>query len=176
MAAGVDWKSLTIPACLPITTDYFPDKRSLHNDYVLSDYTLLPDDVNLDYANNRAVYRKPLSTEEVFTEIVSQRLAQGFQLINIEDKTNGSPCQSQALNLSVDFNRSINSVLNMKNLQSDVISKEYILSIGRIFHKITLNGSVITVTGYRPRSLFYYICKILYIIEILLFNLLIKMH
>ena len=29
--------------------------------------------------------------------------------------------------------------------------KEYLLSIGRIFHKITLNDSIITVTRYRPR-------------------------
>lgn len=73
---GVDWKSLTIPACLPITTDYFPDKRSLHNDYLVSDYTLLPEGVNDDYAQNRAIYRKPLTTEEVFLELISQRLAQ----------------------------------------------------------------------------------------------------
>lgn len=30
---GVDWKSLTEPACLPITTDYFPLKTKLANDY-----------------------------------------------------------------------------------------------------------------------------------------------
>ena len=30
---GVDWKSLTEPACLPITTDYFPTKQKLLNDY-----------------------------------------------------------------------------------------------------------------------------------------------
>lgn len=73
---GVDWKSLTIPACLPITTDYFPDQRSLHNDYVVSDYSLLPDSVNTEYAANRAIYRKPLTTDEVFCELISQRLAQ----------------------------------------------------------------------------------------------------
>lgn len=73
---GVDWKSLTIPACLPITTDFFPDKRSLNNDYVLSIYTLIPDAVNADFMRLRAVQRKPLSTEEVFKELVSQRLAQ----------------------------------------------------------------------------------------------------
>lgn len=73
---GVDWKSLTIPACLPITTDYFPDKRSLQNDYVVSDYNLLPDDVNTDFAQQRAIYKKPLTTAEVFKELVSQRLAQ----------------------------------------------------------------------------------------------------
>lgn len=73
---GVDWKSLTIPACLPITTDYFPDERSLQNDYLVSIYDLLPDDVNADFAQQRAIYKKPLSTVEVFRELVSQRLAQ----------------------------------------------------------------------------------------------------
>lgn len=74
----MDWKSLTIPACLPITTDYFPDKRSLQNDYLVSDYNLLPDDVNADFAQNRAIYKKPLTTMEVFKELVSQRLAQVY--------------------------------------------------------------------------------------------------
>ncbi|KNC32927.1 hypothetical protein FF38_07775 [Lucilia cuprina] len=144
---GVDWKSLTIPACLPITTDYFPDKRSLHNDYVISDYTLLPDDVNLDYANSRAIYRKPLTTEEVCTEIVSQRLAQGFQLIVLEEKSNAPPAQAPCCGGLKQ--QKPTSVLHMKPLTE--VTKEYLLSIGRIFHKITLNGSVITVTGYRPR-------------------------
>ncbi|EDW50059.1 GM14207 [Drosophila sechellia] len=135
---GVDWKSLTIPACLPITTDYFPDKRSLNNDYVISDYTLLPDDVNHDYAQSRAVYRKPLSTEEVCKEIVSQRLAQGFQLIVVDEKPpTAGGCSSGSAVQPVKLSRETN--------------KEYLLSIGRIFHKISLSGSVITVTGYRPR-------------------------
>lgn len=30
---GVDWKSLTEPACLPITTDYFPPRQKLVSDY-----------------------------------------------------------------------------------------------------------------------------------------------
>ena len=45
----MDWKSMTVPASLPITTDYFPDKRSLHNDYLVSEYKLLPDDVNSEW-------------------------------------------------------------------------------------------------------------------------------
>ncbi|XP_017127013.1 GATOR complex protein Iml1 isoform X4 [Drosophila elegans] len=138
ITTGVDWKSLTIPACLPITTDYFPDKRSLNNDYVISDYTLLPDDVNHDYAQSRAVYRKPLSTEEVCKEIVSQRLAQGFQLIVVDEKPpTAIGCSSGS------------AVQPVK--PPCEINKEYLLSIGRIFHKISLTGSVITVTGYRPR-------------------------
>ncbi|XP_007578425.1 DEP domain-containing protein 5 isoform X2 [Poecilia formosa] len=39
---GVDWKSLTTPACLPLTTDYFPDRQTLQNDYTEGCYDLLP--------------------------------------------------------------------------------------------------------------------------------------
>ena len=135
---GVDWKSLTIPACLPITTDYFPDDRSLQIDYVVADYSLLPDDVNADYAQQRAVYRQPLTTRQVFLEIVSQRLAQGFQLII-------RPKDEKAEKTSV-----INSSIIKSNATQDE-TEEYLLSIGRIFHRISLSGSTITVTRYWPR-------------------------
>jgi DEP domain-containing protein 5 len=142
--SGVDWKSLTIPACLPITTDYFPDKRSLNNDYVWSNYTLLPDDVNADFMRHRAVQRKTLTTEEVFKELVSQRLAQGFQLIVLSELQQPSavaPC----CGASTQPKQSIVAPI------APELVKEYLLSIGRIFHKITLTGSEIKVTRYRPR-------------------------
>ncbi|XP_029163772.1 GATOR complex protein DEPDC5 isoform X6 [Nylanderia fulva] len=142
---GVDWKSLTIPACLPITTDYFPDKRSLQNDYVVSDYNLLPDDVNADFAQQRAIYKKPLTTVEVFKELVSQRLAQGFQLIilpsNNKNQSNATGSNSAP---------AISNVIRGRQTESDP-KEEYLLSIGRIFHKISLFDNSITVTRYRPR-------------------------
>ncbi|CRL03427.1 CLUMA_CG016236, isoform B [Clunio marinus] len=143
---GVDWKSLTIPACLPITTDYFPDKRSLNNDYVLSIYQLLPDDVNADFMRHRAVQRKPLSTEEVFKELVSQRLAQGFQLIVLPEPPQ-QPSFAPCCGGSIQTKPSPSVVAPV----SPEHTKEFLLSIGRIFHKITLTGSEIKVTRYRPR-------------------------
>lgn len=140
----MDWKSLTIPACLPITTDYFPDKRSLNNDYVLSIYTLLPDDVNADFMNHRAVPRKPLSTLEVFKELVSQRLAQGFQLIVLPEPQ-PQPTSAPCCGGSIQPKQSVVASVSYECV------KEYLLSIGRIFHKITLSGSEIKVTRYRPR-------------------------
>ena len=145
---GVDWKSLTIPACLPITTDYFPDKRSLNNDYLVSDYTLLPDDVNSDFMRHRAVFRKPLSTVEVFKELVSQRLAQGFQLIVLPNQQlppAQAPCCGGVPRIS---RTSISIMLPPPDKER---TKEYLLSIGRIFHKISLTDSEIKVTRYRPR-------------------------
>ncbi|CAH1232901.1 DEPDC5 [Branchiostoma lanceolatum] len=82
--SGVDWKSLTTPACLPITTDYFPEKHSLEYDYLESNYDLLADfEDSMEMENmeqgNRT--RQTLNTQQVFTELISQRLMQGFQLI-----------------------------------------------------------------------------------------------
>lgn len=67
---------MVFPACLPITTDYFPDEVSLQSFYVFSNYNLLPEDVNADVALQRAVYRPPLNTLEVFYQMVYQRLSQ----------------------------------------------------------------------------------------------------
>uniref|UniRef100_A0A1B6F1V2 DEP domain-containing protein n=1 Tax=Cuerna arida TaxID=1464854 RepID=A0A1B6F1V2_9HEMI len=139
LITGVDWKSLVIPACLPITTDYFPDEVCLKTDYVFSDYNLLPDDVNADYAQQRAIYRKPLSTPEVFRELVSQRLAQGFQII--ED----------GLGVSGGGVGQVGSAVVGPRPADIQPSTEYRLSIGRVFHRITLCGSEIRVTRYRPR-------------------------
>ena len=55
----------------------------MENDYVVSGYSLLPDDVNADFAQQRVNHRKPLSTVEVFKELVSQRLAQARQKLII---------------------------------------------------------------------------------------------
>ncbi len=44
----MDWKSMTMPASLPITTDFFPEKRSLNIDYVFSDYKIEPEAVNAE--------------------------------------------------------------------------------------------------------------------------------
>lgn len=73
---GVDWKSMVYPACLPITTDFFPDNVNLQSFYVFSNYNLLPEDVNAEFSLKRAVYRQPLLTLEVFYQMICQRLSQ----------------------------------------------------------------------------------------------------
>jgi hypothetical protein len=77
----VDWKSITYPACLPTTTDYRPDERTLHTDYVISQYNLTPVELSSDSSRSPVPQRAPLSTREVFLELISQRLAQNFQRI-----------------------------------------------------------------------------------------------
>lgn len=91
LTTGVDWKSLIIPACLPLTTDFLPDHRSLEKDYLDSEYTLIPEDQGADLAERRC-YRDedyhnhlPLSTLQVFQEFICQRLQQGFQIISVSN-------------------------------------------------------------------------------------------
>lgn len=49
----MNWKSLIIPACLPLTTDYLPDPKSLENDYLDSEYSLIPEYQSADLYERR---------------------------------------------------------------------------------------------------------------------------
>ena len=78
----MDWKSLTIPASFPITTDYFPaEAATFKREYLVTEYTLTPDEILGELVTPRG--RTMLGNAEIFRELVSQRLAQGFQLIDL---------------------------------------------------------------------------------------------
>ncbi|ESO91451.1 hypothetical protein LOTGIDRAFT_153895 [Lottia gigantea] len=151
---SVDWKSLTTPASLPITTDFFPDSHSLHNDYVVSDYNLLPDDINSDYwikpasTEDEKFYRQePITTVQVFKELVNQRLAEGFQLI-ISNGPKVISSKEPGFGTSPQYQHT-SSLIRARPRHEH--QEEYNLSIGRIFHKLALCGPTITVTRFRPR-------------------------
>ncbi|ELT94063.1 hypothetical protein CAPTEDRAFT_139536 [Capitella teleta] len=139
---GMDWKSMTGPASLPLTTDFFPSKESLKSDYVVAAYTLLPDIVYFDRleSGRNLVWKKPLSTIEVYNEMIGQRIAQGFQIV-ITVKA-PSPATSSASSFSGSIIRS--------RTRSEPAT---ILSIGRIFHRLTIQDKTITVTKYWPRHI-----------------------
>lgn len=72
-------------------------------------------------------------------------LFKGFQLIllpPINKNQNNTPGSGTAAPIS--------SVMRGRQTESEP-KEEYLLSIGRIFHKISLYGNSITVTRYRPR-------------------------
>ncbi|CAH1232895.1 DEPDC5 [Branchiostoma lanceolatum] len=152
LQTGVDWKSLTTPACLPITTDYFPEKHSLEYDYLESNYDLLADfEDSMEMENmeqgNRT--RQTLNTQQVFTELISQRLMQGFQLIVLpKDSPLSVPQGHTTLSSSPRF-----SISRRKHRSED--QDEYWLSMGRNFHKVVASRSrqscIIHVTKYKPR-------------------------
>ncbi|KAJ1568674.1 vacuolar membrane-associated protein iml1 [Cladochytrium tenue] len=78
-ASVTNWRSLTTPACLPLTTDFFPTTEELANSYRVTTYSIAPDDEALPY--ERLDGSELGSLESLRAELLSQRLALGFQMI-----------------------------------------------------------------------------------------------
>nr|XP_020475229.1 DEP domain-containing protein 5 isoform X3 [Monopterus albus] len=139
---GVDWKSLTTPACLPLTTDYFPDRQTLQNDYTEGCYDLLPHS-DLERREDEA----PLtSASQVFEEFICQRLMQGYQIIVQPNNRKPQPAVATPLGSSPLYSRGLVSLRRAE--EEETI---YWLSMGRTFHKVCLKDKIITVTRYLPK-------------------------
>ncbi|XP_063971712.1 GATOR1 complex protein DEPDC5-like isoform X3 [Lytechinus pictus] len=125
---GVDWKSLTATACLPISTDFYPDRLSLEKDFLEFNYELLAEE---------DIIGPFMTVGAIFQELISQRLLQGFQLVVLPSLDLSSVIRSQ----------------RHPPLITNPDKKEYVLSIGRIFHKLCLHveRKTISVTIYKPR-------------------------
>ncbi|XP_019609822.2 GATOR1 complex protein DEPDC5 isoform X5 [Rhinolophus sinicus] len=138
---GVDWKSLTTPACLPLTTDYFPDRQGLQNDYTEGCYDLLPE-ADMDRRDEEGVQ---MTAQQVFEEFICQRLMQGYQIIVQPKAQKANPAVPPPLSSSPLYSRGLVS----RNRPEE--EDQYWLSMGRTFHKVTLKDKMITVTRYLPK-------------------------
>uniref|UniRef100_A0A4W4G6C5 DEP domain-containing protein n=1 Tax=Electrophorus electricus TaxID=8005 RepID=A0A4W4G6C5_ELEEL len=135
---GVDWKSLTTPACLPLTTDYFPDRQALQNDYTEGCYDLLPH-TDLERRDDDA----PIMTApRVFEEFICQRLMQGYQII-VQPNNRKAPAHRSPRLLAV--------APSIPEVRVEEEESLYWLSMGRTFHKVCLKDKIITVTRYLPK-------------------------
>lgn len=76
--------------------------------------------------------------------------SQGFQLIVFSEHSSKKQAHTPGNN-STSAAAGIISSLVMSRPCDIEPTEEYFLSIGRVFHKISLSGSAITVTRYRPR-------------------------
>jgi hypothetical protein len=135
---GVDWKSLTIPASFPITTDFFPSNAlTFRKDYYVTEYSLAPEEI----LGEVVMRRKMLSNTEIFHELVSQRLAQGFQLIVLSER-------------SASYEQMNRYALNSCNPVSQKPDHVFWLSIGTLYHRIMLSDdhSQILVMKFQPKK------------------------
>ena len=77
---GVDWKSLCMPASLPLTISHFPDEPSLKKFYSENHYNLVIEDAitiqDKEKKDCGQFDRSSLPPEKKFMEMISQRLAQ----------------------------------------------------------------------------------------------------
>ena len=165
----MDWKSMTRPASLPITTDYFPDKRSLTDSYYVNPYTLLPEQLNMDLfvilsppSCKLPVFtfiafvcfrdcsrRAPLTVQQVYNELIFQRIAQGFQIVECDKPLDLFP-ENKTTNLAVGRGPFAAARKRGQSSRAQVKCEE-VLSIGRIFHHLTLKGEEIQVNRIWPK-------------------------
>ncbi|XP_038574841.1 GATOR complex protein DEPDC5 isoform X9 [Micropterus salmoides] len=139
---GVDWKSLTTPACLPLTTDYFPERQALQNDYTEGCYDLLPHS-DLERREDEVPV---MSASQVFEEFICQRLMQGYQIIVQSNNRKPQPSVATPLGSSPLYSRGLVSLRRAEEEET-----VYWLSMGRTFHKVCLKDKIITVTRYLPK-------------------------
>jgi hypothetical protein len=72
--SAIKWKSLSSPASVPLTNDFFPSATQLENEYHQSPYKITQ---NTDDEMQEA----PRSREALIRELMAFRLAHGFQLV-----------------------------------------------------------------------------------------------
>lgn len=136
----VHWKSLTTPACLPLTTDYFPSQEELAKLYSHYMYTVsASEDTNLYQAGDRNLSEHK-KTENLLIEMLSQRLAQGFQII--VDNLSGSYKSKEGFILGKDELESNGSPISVggggeKKWKNMV----WWLSMGHQVHQLTFDSS-----------------------------------
>ena len=64
--AGVAWKSLTIPACLPLTTDFYPSEKLFSKYFKEKKYNLIISAIREQYGNINMDHSKIKPLKEVF--------------------------------------------------------------------------------------------------------------
>ncbi|KAG2388193.1 hypothetical protein C9374_001043 [Naegleria lovaniensis] len=112
---NVNWQSMTEPACLPLTTDYWPESAlKILNDFDLHTHSIT--DTNDIYQNNIAT---------LVRELVCQRLHQGFQLFN--DDIPKDPLTNEPIVLILEHESSTNisehgSTTHKDTADSDTLS------------------------------------------------------
>nr|KAJ3423180.1 vacuolar membrane-associated protein iml1 [Polyrhizophydium stewartii] len=133
-----NWKSLCTPACLPLTTEFFPsddELQKLYEDYV---------DV-VEPADDPAT-SDPSKIESLLIELISHRLSQGFQLVvRTHDGSGKAPAAGRM------------RTATQENLYQPKFTlptyQFYDLSLGDLAHRLSLepSGGKIRIQRYNRR-------------------------
>ncbi|KAJ3143115.1 vacuolar membrane-associated protein iml1 [Physocladia obscura] len=77
---GVNWTSMSTPACLPLSHGFYPSEEILgtYSKYI---YGVIPDETSLYQDQSGPTVTSTQRLESLFVELISQRLTQGFQII-----------------------------------------------------------------------------------------------
>ncbi|CAM9445570.1 unnamed protein product, partial [Chrysoparadoxa australica] len=87
---GPIWKSLCQPAILPLTTDYLPEEFRKQGNVLKRGEEYEESNYNLTMPDHGDAMAKYYTTDfQVLTELMCQRLAQDFQLVQEDSRANG---------------------------------------------------------------------------------------
>lgn len=129
---GPNWKSLTSPAILPLTTDYYPSAKELRTSYTESFYTL-----TLPSMQSETV-PKYNDHNELLIEMVCQRLAGDFQLVATDSCTDSDPAHHHVTGVAA--NRGPSGESRLPN--NAVV---YYLSMGHRIHQMIFDPELQTI-------------------------------
>lgn len=146
-----NWKSLCTPACLPLTTDFFPNPADLIKYYQEYTYTVSPADIN-PYQNDDANDDKKVAS--LLMELVAQRLSQGFQLTaqtsieGIDSSSSDQPQDASSKHHSQQQQLPPQPQQQKNQLQSQPLQQllqqqqqQYFLSLGDHVHQLGYDAS-----------------------------------
>ncbi|TYZ66574.1 hypothetical protein PybrP1_010056 [[Pythium] brassicae (nom. inval.)] len=129
---GPNWKSLTSPAILPLTTDFYPSAKELRTSYTESFYTLtLPSMLS-------ETVPKYSDHNELLIEMVCQRLACDFQLVATDSCTDSDPAHHHATGVLANRGPSGESLL-----PNNAVA--YYLSMGHRIHQMVFDPELQTI-------------------------------
>ncbi|KAL2200584.1 hypothetical protein P885DRAFT_28691 [Corynascus similis CBS 632.67] len=121
------WKSLSSPAAVPLTTEYFPSKTQFETEYERQPYNVSQ---NLD----DELQEEPRSRDELLRELISLRLVQGFQIVV-------GPAVARAFGQK---QVKIADIFSRDHVMEDGIS--IFMSVGNTIHQLScVNGTEVEV-------------------------------
>ncbi|KAI1395367.1 vacuolar membrane-associated protein IML1 [Hypoxylon fuscum] len=124
------WKSLSCPAAVPLTTEYFPTKAQFNTEYQRQPY-------NISQEVDDELIEQPKSRAEFLRELVCARFAHGFQVVI-------GPSVAKAFDQKA---VRIADIFSIENTVGDGTS--IFMSVGNTIHQLScVNGTEVEVNIY----------------------------
>ncbi|KAK5103177.1 vacuolar membrane-associated protein iml1 [Lithohypha guttulata] len=149
-AATVKWRSLCTPASVPLTTDDFPSRQELENDYEVESYTI-------DMPDTDELYERPYNNiHTLLLEMASLRVAHGYQFVTgtaVSDAVGGSPvdCYEIYKPSTLDKSRPLVVLIMGNAIQKLEVHNALSISVTKYVQKPSkVDSAVIASTRYCP--------------------------
>jgi len=137
--AGPNWKSLSSPAILPLSVDYFPPQQEIDHNYTFSIFNVtLSEFEKTHYSSNK----------DLLMEMVRQRLTQDYQLVP-PSHVNASNYRRESLRDGLANRGQVRSIRD----ENDNVDRQF-LSMGHRLQVLTYDSTsdIVEVTRYNSKD------------------------